>query len=75
MSRGFAGIVVPGQARGAPADALNLVLWHWHDRLRLRHYAASINGRSIERQELEVSGHSSPTSFALSDAYLAVKSS
>ncbi len=34
-AQGFAGIVVPSYARGAPPDALNLVLWHWEGRLVL----------------------------------------
>jgi RES domain-containing protein len=33
IAQGFAGIVVPSHARAAPADALNLVLWDWEDRL------------------------------------------
>lgn len=45
IMQGFAGILVPSFARGAAADALNLVLWVWarqiflvddDDRLRLR---------------------------------------
>lgn len=32
---GFTGILVPSSARGAPADALNLVLWSWDGRLTL----------------------------------------
>lgn len=35
IAQGFAGIVVPSYARGAPADALNLVLWHWEGRITL----------------------------------------
>jgi RES domain-containing protein len=35
IARGFAGIVVPSYARGAPADALNLVLWDWEERIKL----------------------------------------
>jgi RES domain-containing protein len=33
--QGYAGIIVPSYARGAPADALNLVLWQWDGRLEL----------------------------------------
>ena len=29
IAQGMAGILVPSYARGAPADALNLVLWNW----------------------------------------------
>ena len=32
---GFAGILVPSYARGAPAEALNLVLWTWDGFLAL----------------------------------------
>lgn len=32
---GYAGIVVPSYARGAPAYALNLVLWDWNGRITL----------------------------------------
>lgn len=35
IARGFAGILVPSYARGAPADALNLVLWTWQGGLTL----------------------------------------
>lgn len=35
IAQGFAGIVVPSYARGAPADALNLVLWAWDKKLDL----------------------------------------
>ena len=35
IAQGFAGIVVPSYARGAPADALNLVLWVWDGKLDL----------------------------------------
>jgi RES domain-containing protein len=35
IAQGFAGIVVPSYARGAPADALNLVLWIWEGRITL----------------------------------------
>lgn len=35
IAQGFAGILVPSYARGAPADALNLVLWSWDGRLNL----------------------------------------
>jgi len=35
IAQGFAGIVVPSYARGAPADALNLVLWDWEERIKL----------------------------------------
>lgn len=35
IAQGFAGIVVPSYARGAPADALNLVLWAWDGKLDL----------------------------------------
>lgn len=35
IAHGYAGIVVPSYARGAPADALNLVLWDWEARLTL----------------------------------------
>lgn len=35
IAQGFAGIVVPSYARGAPADALNLVLWTWDGRIAL----------------------------------------
>ena len=35
IAQGFAGIVVPSYARGAPADALNLVLWAWYGKLEL----------------------------------------
>jgi len=35
IAQGYAGIVVPSYARGAPADALNLVLWDWDRRIRL----------------------------------------
>ena len=33
IARGFAGILVPSYARGAPGDALNLVLWVWERQL------------------------------------------
>ena len=33
--RGFAGILVPSFARGAAADALNLVLWEWEGQISL----------------------------------------
>jgi RES domain-containing protein len=35
IARSFFGIVVPSYARGASADALNLVLWNWEGRIRL----------------------------------------
>ncbi len=35
IAQGFAGIVVPSYARGAPVDALNLVLWDWAGRITL----------------------------------------
>lgn len=35
IAQGFAGIVVPSYARGAPADAFNLVLWAWDGKLDL----------------------------------------
>jgi hypothetical protein len=35
IAQGYAGIVVPSFARGAPADALNLVLWDWEERIKL----------------------------------------
>ena len=35
ITQGYAGIVVPSYARGAPADALNLVLWDWDGRITL----------------------------------------
>lgn len=35
ISKGFAGIIVPSFARGARADALNLVLWRWDAKLSL----------------------------------------
>jgi RES domain-containing protein len=35
IAQGYAGIVVPSYARGAPADALNLVLWDWDGRITL----------------------------------------
>lgn len=35
ISKGFAGIIVPSFARGARADALNLVLWRWDAMLSL----------------------------------------
>lgn len=35
IAHGYAGIIVPSYARGAPADALNLVLWDWEARLTL----------------------------------------
>ena len=35
IAQGYVGIVVPSYARGAPADALNLVLWHWEGRITL----------------------------------------
>ena len=35
IAQGFAGIVVQSYARGAPADALNLVLWTWDGRIAL----------------------------------------
>lgn len=35
IAHGFAGIIVPSYARGAPRDALNLVLWDWEGRLTL----------------------------------------
>lgn len=31
MAQGFAGLIVPSYAKGAAADALNLVLWRWND--------------------------------------------
>jgi hypothetical protein len=31
----YEGIVVPSYARGAPADAINLVLWDWEGRITL----------------------------------------
>lgn len=33
--QGYAGIVVPSYARGAPEEALNLVLWDWVARITL----------------------------------------
>jgi RES domain-containing protein len=33
--RGYVGIIVPSYARGAAADALNLVLWDWEARITL----------------------------------------
>lgn len=35
VAQGICGLVVPSFARGAPADALNLVLWTWEGRLAL----------------------------------------
>ena len=35
IAQGFAGILVPSYARGAPADALNIVLWRWDGCLTL----------------------------------------
>lgn len=35
IAQGHAGIIVPSYARGAPADALNLVLWTWDGRIAL----------------------------------------
>lgn len=35
VAQGYVGIVVPSYARGAPADALNLVLWGWEGRITL----------------------------------------
>lgn len=35
IAQGFVGIVVPSYARGAPADALNLVIWAWEGKLDL----------------------------------------
>lgn len=35
IARGYLGLVVPSYARGAPADALNLVLWGWEGRIEL----------------------------------------
>ncbi|WP_347304610.1 RES domain-containing protein (plasmid) [Croceibacterium sp. TMG7-5b_MA50] len=35
VAAGFAGMLVPSYARGAPADALNLVLWRWDGALTL----------------------------------------
>ena len=35
IARGYVGIVVPSYARGAPADALNIVLWDWEGRITL----------------------------------------
>ncbi len=35
IARGYLGLVVPSYARGAPADALNLVLWDWERRIVL----------------------------------------
>lgn len=32
---GFAGIVVPSYARGAPADATNIVLWQWDGQIEV----------------------------------------
>ncbi|MDF8333680.1 RES family NAD+ phosphorylase [Novosphingobium cyanobacteriorum] len=33
IAQGFVGIVVPSYARGAPAEAINLVLWDWAKRI------------------------------------------
>ena len=35
IAQGYVGIVVSSYARGAPADALNLVLWEWEGRVTL----------------------------------------
>ena len=35
IAAGYTGILVPSFARGAGADALNLVLWAWDGRLAL----------------------------------------
>ncbi|WP_017671805.1 RES family NAD+ phosphorylase [Blastomonas sp. AAP53] len=35
IAQGYAGIIVPSYARGAPAEALNLVLWNWDGRITL----------------------------------------
>lgn len=35
IAAGFAGLVVPSYARGAPADARNLVLWDWDGQVTL----------------------------------------
>ena len=35
IAEGFAGILVPSFARGAPADATNIVLWRWEGCLEL----------------------------------------
>jgi hypothetical protein len=35
IAHGYAGLIVPSYARGALADALNLVLWDWEARLTL----------------------------------------
>lgn len=35
IGEGYAGLIVPSYARGAPADARNLVLWDWDGRLLL----------------------------------------
>ena len=35
VAKGHSGIIVPSYARGAPVDALNLVLWDWDGRLTL----------------------------------------
>lgn len=35
IAHGYVGLIVPSYARGAPADALNLVLWDWEARLTL----------------------------------------
>lgn len=34
-AQGYVGLVVPSYARGAPAAALNLVLWDWDGRMTL----------------------------------------
>ena len=35
IAQGYVGIVVPSYARGAPGDALNLILWDWAKRITL----------------------------------------
>lgn len=35
IAQGYVGIVIPSYARGAPADALNIVLWEWEGRITL----------------------------------------
>lgn len=35
IAAGFAGLIVPSYARGAPADARNLVLWDWDGQVTL----------------------------------------
>ncbi|GGI90405.1 hypothetical protein GCM10007973_28400 [Polymorphobacter multimanifer] len=35
IAQGYAGIVVPSYARGAPRNSLNLVLWNWEGRITL----------------------------------------